>query len=149
MLPPPIGFPTPDLATMTDSTDQSSSSASPEAVDSKAIDAVLRIGGVALLERLVEVAEGNVRERFRQLEVALGSTPPDPAAAERAAHSVKSSAAYLGAEALRRHAEDMERDAGEGRLDDLPEKLVEARRLLELVLPALREEVVRRSMDST
>ena len=58
--------------------------------------------------------------------------------------SLKSSAAYLGAEALRRHVAEMEMDARAGRIDALPAKLVEARRLLERILPALAEEIRRR-----
>ena len=127
-------------------TDSAERSVSPTSLDPQAIAAVLRVGGVALLERLVDVAEGNLRNRFSELEEALAATPSDRAAAERAAHSAKSSAAYLGAEALRRHAEEMECDARDDRLAKLPAKLDEARRLLELVLPALREEVKARRL---
>lgn len=125
---------------MPDSTDQRISSEE-QSIDPRAIDAVLRIGGVALLAQLVDVAEDNIRQRLRQIETALAAEPPDTAAAERAAHSLKSSAAYLGAEALRRHAEQMELDAGRGRTDCLPARIAEARRLLELVLPVLAEEL--------
>ena len=121
-----------------------SESPDPQAIDPRAIDSVLRIGGNALLERLVDVAEGNVRERLRQIEAALAAAPPDTVAVERSAHSIKSSAAYLGAEALRRHAEQMELDAGRGRTSGLAARAEEAGRLFELVLPALAEEVRRR-----
>lgn len=113
----------------------------PETINPEAIDAVLRIGGGALLARLVDVAEANMRERLHQAEAALSAEPPDTVAVGRAAHSLKSSAAYLGAEALRRHAEQMELDAGRGRTDGLPARVAEARRLLERVLPVLAEEV--------
>lgn len=137
-----------EVGTWTDGADTSrpvSGHADPEAVDPSALDAVLRVGGVALLERLVEVAEGNVRQRLDQVDAALGAVPPDHEGAERAAHSVKSSAAYVGAEALRAHAAAMETDAREGRVDGLADRVREARELLELVLPALRREVSRRS----
>ena len=114
-------------------------------LDPDAIDSVLRVGGVGLLARLVEVAEENVRNRLDQLAEALASDPPDLAAAERAAHSIKSSAAYLGVEILRRRAEEMEADAGEGKTAGLSVGLQEARRLLDLAIPVLEEEVRRRT----
>lgn len=113
-------------------------------LEQDAIDSVVHVGGVALLERLVEVAEGNVRDRLQQLEQALASEPPDLAAIERAAHSMKSSAAYLGIGPLRQHAAEMETDAHEGHIDGFSERAEEAERLLEQALPLLREEIDRR-----
>lgn len=90
-------------------------------IDSGALDRVLRMGGPGLLGRLVEAAFGNLVQRRGELAAALAAG--DAAAAERAAHSIKSSSANLGAsqlgalaaaaEALARRAEPGWREAAE------------------------------------
>jgi HPt (histidine-containing phosphotransfer) domain-containing protein len=109
----------------------------------EAIDSVLRVGGVPLLKKLVSVAEANIRHRLEQWTEALACSPADFAAAERAAHSIKSSAAYLGVEALRGVAAGMETSAREGRFGDLESQGRRARELLEAAMPVLEAEVRR------
>lgn len=112
-------------------------------IDPEALDAVLRIGGVELLERLVTVSAANVADRLEQLRAAVADAPPDRSAAERAAHSLKSSAAYLGLRALRAHAEALERDARDGSLDEFPDRIREAERLAAAAQPALADAIRR------
>jgi len=109
----------------------------------EAIDSVLRLGGVPLLKKLVSVAEANIRHRLEQWTEALTSSPPDLAAAERAAHSIKSSAAYLGVEVLRDVAAGMEAAAREGRAEHLQSQGRRAEELLAAALPVLEAEVRR------
>ncbi len=81
-------------------------------IESGALSRVLRMGGTSLLERLIETALGNLAVRCGELAAALAQG--DAAAAERAAHSIKSSSANLGASALSRQAERAEALAREG-----------------------------------
>jgi HPt (histidine-containing phosphotransfer) domain-containing protein len=67
-------------------------------IDSTALQRVMRMGGPSLLGRLVAAAFGNLETRRGELAAALAAG--DGAAAERAAHSIKSSARNVGADAL-------------------------------------------------
>lgn len=67
-------------------------------IDRGALSRVLRVGGTGLLARLVEAALGNLAVRSAELAAAIAGG--DAAAGERAAHSIKSSAANLGATVL-------------------------------------------------
>ena len=81
-------------------------------IDPQALTKVLRLGGPQLLARLVETALGNLHTRRGELAAALAAA--EATAAERAAHSIKSSARNLGAEglaALAERAETLARDA--------------------------------------
>lgn len=64
------------------------------------------MGGPGLLGRLVDTALGNLETRKAELAAALAGG--DAAAAERAAHSIKSSARNLGATMLGELAEAVE-----------------------------------------
>jgi HPt (histidine-containing phosphotransfer) domain-containing protein len=75
-------------------------------IDPGALARVLRMGGPGLLGRLVETALGNLATRRAELEAALANG--DAAAAERASHSIKSSARNLGASTLGELAEAAE-----------------------------------------
>lgn len=81
-------------------------------IDPMALERVLRMGGKALLGRLVAAAFGNLETRRGELAAALGTG--DAAAAERAAHSIKSSAKNVGASALGELAEAAEELARQG-----------------------------------
>jgi len=80
-------------------------------IDPAALARVLRMGGATLLSRLVETALGNLATRRAELASALLSG--DIAAAERAAHSLKSSSRNLGATHLGNLAEKAEELARE------------------------------------
>lgn len=125
-------------------------------LDPEALDRVLRLGGMDLLERLVAVAGDNVRSRIDELDAALSAIPPDLKLAQRACHSMKSSAAYLGLVEMREVAESMEgtaRRALDGdreasveveAADELRRRRREIPGLLEAGLEALRREVASR-----
>lgn len=81
-------------------------------LDPAAVDRVLHLGGRELLLRLVPTARENMRGRLDEIEAAAAEEPPDFVGIERAAHSLKSSAAYVGAEELRALALSMEVLAG-------------------------------------
>jgi HPt (histidine-containing phosphotransfer) domain-containing protein len=81
-------------------------------IDSRALARVLRMGGPGLLGRLVETALGNLETR--RCELAAAVAVGDAAAAERAAHSLKSSSRNLGATTLGNLAETAEHLAAEG-----------------------------------
>lgn len=77
-------------------------------LDPAAVDRVLHLGGRELLLRLVPTARENMRGRLDEIEAAAAEEPPDFVRIERAAHSLKSSAAYVGAKELRALALSME-----------------------------------------
>ena len=82
-----------------------------DSIDLEALARVLRMGGPGLLGRLIETALGNLETRRAELSLALAggdSGTGDAAAAERAAHSIKSSARNLGATSLGAAAEEAE-----------------------------------------
>lgn len=79
-----------------------------DTIDLEALARVLRMGGPGLLGRLIDTALGNLETRRTELSLALAggdSGTGDAAAAERAAHSIKSSARNLGATSLGAAAE--------------------------------------------
>lgn len=119
-------------------------------LDPAAVDRVLHLGGKDLLLRLVSTARENMRGRLDEIEAAAAEEPPDFVRIERAAHSLKSSSAYVGAEELRALALSMEvlaaRHAGEREDDDeapneaeLPELLSHTRGVFADTLLALAE----------
>lgn len=82
-----------------------------ETIDLDALARVLRMGGPGLLGRLIDTAMANLKTRRAELSRALSGGDAgtgDVDAAERAAHSIKSSARNLGATALGAAAEEVE-----------------------------------------
>lgn len=60
----------------------------------EALHQVVRLGGLNLLDRLIETALANLRQRLDDLHAAAGAG--DWELANRAAHSLKGSSGYLG-----------------------------------------------------
>lgn len=86
-------------------------------IDPTALARVLRMGGPSLLGRLIDTALANLETRRGELALALlgdddgdngDAGGGDAVAAERAAHSIKSSARNLGATSLGAAAEEAE-----------------------------------------
>jgi len=75
-------------------------------VDSAALQRLLRVGGRDLLEKMVALFLHNTPQRLSLIRT--GTEGRDWASVERAAHSMKSSAAYLGLRDLRARAEAAE-----------------------------------------
>lgn len=75
-------------------------------VDSTALHRLLTVGGRDLLEKMVALFLRNTPERLSLLRT--GAEGRDWASVERAAHSMKSSAAHLGLRDLRARAEAAE-----------------------------------------
>jgi HPt (histidine-containing phosphotransfer) domain-containing protein len=82
----------------------------PEILNPKAAAALREWGGEKLLGQMVRLFLENSPTRMEQIR--SGVEGGDLKEAERAAHSLKSSAANLGAEELRTLAADIERTAG-------------------------------------
>lgn len=75
-------------------------------LDEAAVDRLREWGGSALVARMIDLFIELGPERLSQIR--SGSANGEPEAVERAAHSLKSSAANLGAERLRAHAAELE-----------------------------------------
>ncbi len=82
-------------------------------VDPEAIRRLLRAGGPDLVEKMLLLFLANTPDRLSRMRT--GAEGADWASLERAAHSMKSSAAYLGLGDLHARAEEAERLAREGR----------------------------------
>lgn len=75
-------------------------------IDSTALQRLLSVGGRDLLEKMIALFLHNTPERLSLLR--SGAEGRDWASVERVAHSMKSSAAYLGLGDLRARAETAE-----------------------------------------
>jgi HPt (histidine-containing phosphotransfer) domain-containing protein len=84
----------------------------PQILDTKALDRLREWGGEKLLAQMVRLFLENAPQRMAQ--VRLGAGEGDVKEAERGAHSLKSSAANLGAQRVRNLAADAERAASAG-----------------------------------
>jgi len=89
--------------------------------DPAALDRLVRFGGVKLLDALVDTFRTNGRERIDAGRRAVAEGNQD--GAKLAFHSLKSSAAQLGAAALSRLCAEAEALAKEGDLADLASRL--------------------------
>jgi HPt (histidine-containing phosphotransfer) domain-containing protein len=107
------------------------------ATDASALDRLKRFGGGKLLREMIALFLAAAPERIAA--VRLGQLAADAPAAELALHSLKSSAAQLGAMRLQRLSERGERLAKGERLDDLPILIQE----LEEELARVRDWLVR------
>ena len=83
--------------------------------DAAALDRLVRFGGAKLLAAMLGTFRTNGRERLADGRAAVAAG--DAAAAKLAYHSLKSSAAQLGAVSLARLCADAEARSGAGHLD--------------------------------
>ncbi|MBV8879097.1 MAG: Hpt domain-containing protein [Planctomycetaceae bacterium] len=86
-------------------------------VDSAALHRLFLAGGLDLVEKMVDLFLKNTPDRLLQLR--RGTEGRDWAVVERIAHSMKSSAAYLGLEDLRSAAALAEELARQGRGEEV------------------------------
>ena len=113
-------------------------------IDPGALTRTLRMGGPHLLRRLIDTALANLETRRGELFRALEGDG-DIQAAERAAHSIKSSARNLGATALGAAAEAAEELARQ----EATGWQAAARPLLEADLGGLRQALEKARQDLT
>lgn len=83
-----------------------------EILDAKALDRLREWGGDKLLAQMIRLFLENAPARMEQIRTGAGG--PDISEAEKGAHSLKSSAANIGAEKVRGLAADAERAASAG-----------------------------------
>jgi HPt (histidine-containing phosphotransfer) domain-containing protein len=93
--------------------------AEPPATDASALERLERFGGGTLLRKMIALFLAAAPERIETARCA--AVRGDHAAVELALHSLKSSAAQLGAMRLQRLSEQGEQLARAGSLDGLPE----------------------------
>ena len=93
----------------------------PQILHPQAAERLRDWGGDKLLGQMVRLFLENSPTRMEQIRAGVDGS--DAKEAERAAHSLKSSAANLGAEELRSHASDMERTAATRDVDAMRGKL--------------------------
>ena len=90
-------------------------------LDAAALDRLREWGGDKLLRQMVRLFLDNSGARMDQIRA--GVDGGDVAQAERGAHSLKSSAANVGAEQVRTISSDIEDAAGQGDMETLRELL--------------------------
>lgn len=117
--------------------------AADEAVERAALERLLRIGGQDFLLEMIDLFLENAPHRIRAAQSALESG--DAAGVYRAAHSLKSTAANLGARGLQGTAERLEGRAAEGDVEAMPPLVEEIARRYEDVRKRLESERKRRS----
>jgi len=86
-----------------------------QSLDPSALDRLREWGGEKLVGQMVRLFLDNSSARMDQMRA--GANGRDPAEAERGAHSLKSSAANVGAERLRHLCAEMESAAVEGKIE--------------------------------
>ncbi len=112
-------------------------------LDPAAVVRLQRLGGDKLLRQMVRLYLENSRERLAQIDAGLAEDG-DLDDARRGAHSLKSSAANVGALRVSEAASELEAAAGKGdgaRCRTVRPVLVEASRVAEDRLEALVEEL--------
>lgn len=108
-----------------------------EVIDPRALARLQEWGGDKLLRELVRIFLDNSPTRVDQMRTAVNGG--DIKDAERAAHSLKSSAANLGAERLRALASEVERAAAQGDLQVTRDRLRELEGAWDRVTSALKD----------
>jgi HPt (histidine-containing phosphotransfer) domain-containing protein len=93
------------------------------ALDDAALDRLRGWGGEKLLKEIVRLFLANSPARMDQIRT--GMAQDDPLEVERGAHSLKSTAANIGATRVSELSSDFESVASTGRLDELRGKLPE------------------------
>jgi two-component system sensor histidine kinase/response regulator len=94
-------------------------------LDPVAFERLKRLGGVKLLREMIDLFLGHAPARV-EAALAAGACG-DVTGVNRAAHSLKSSAANLGARVVREHAEQLERVAAGEISGDIPQLLTALR----------------------
>lgn len=115
----------------------------PSAINLKTIDALRELdepGSTALVTQLVTSFLQSADRNLERIESALADG--NAKALSQAAHSIKSSAANLGAEALAGCYRDLEKCGREGRIEEARHLLPQARREQQRTLPQLRKLLV-------
>jgi two-component system, sensor histidine kinase and response regulator len=110
------------------------------AIDQRAIDALRELdddGGMGLVTQLVSSFLESAERQHARIEAAADAG--DVKALAQAAHSLKSSAANLGATALSACYRDLEKCGREGRIDDARSLFAKARHEQARALRELRE----------
>jgi HPt (histidine-containing phosphotransfer) domain-containing protein len=116
----------------------------PHVLDPKSLERLREWGGDKLLSEMVRLFLENAPQRMEQIRRGAGDGNLDDG--ERGAHSLKSSAANLGAEKLRALAADAERAASDGDRDSVASMLPDLEDAFSQVITALqsvREELSR------
>jgi HPt (histidine-containing phosphotransfer) domain-containing protein len=108
-----------------------------EVIDPRALARLQEWGGDKLLRELVRIFLDNSPIRVGQIRAAVDGG--DIKDAERAAHSLKSSAANLGAERLRALASEVERTASSADLEATRDRLGELEGAWKRVVSALED----------
>lgn len=103
-----------------------SSMSSAQVIDRAAADYLVKLGGLEFLDRMIEVFSAHPPHLLEEATVALAAGRLEPV--ERAGHSLKSSAANIGAVAMREMAARVEKAAAAGQVDALPDLLAELAR---------------------
>ena len=106
-------------------------------LDPGAISRLRRLGGDDLVGRMVTIFLKNAPERLRRATAAAAAA--DAAGVERAAHSLKSMAANIGALELYAMSESIEVDAAAGRREHLVERVRRLAAELDVVCAALQD----------
>lgn len=88
----------------------------PDVLDSEAIDRLRDWGGERLLGQMIRLFLENSADRMDQIRTGLNGA--DLVEAGRGAHSLKSSAANVGAQRVREIASEMERLCNDGRREE-------------------------------
>jgi HPt (histidine-containing phosphotransfer) domain-containing protein len=107
----------------------------PHVLDPKALDRLREWGGDKLLFEMVRLFLENAPQRMEQIR--RGAGDGSLADGERGAHSLKSSAANLGAERVRTLTAEAERAASEGDRDGVASLLPELEDAFAQVIAAL------------
>lgn len=116
----------------------------PESIDPQAIARLREWGGDKLVGQMVKLFLANSPARVEQIRAGLASN--DAEEAERGAHSLKSSAANVGGEEVRRIALEMEGAATRGDLEAVGNLLPTLEEAYERTRAAL--EVVEQGIES-
>lgn len=115
----------------------------PQVLDPKALDRLREWGGEKLLSEMVRLFLENAPQRMDQIRQGVGEG--SLADGERGAHSLKSSAANLGAERLRALAAEAEQAASDENKDGVITLLPELEDAFSQVITAL--ELVRKEQS--
>lgn len=93
----------------------------PKVLDQAALDRLREWGGEKLLAQMIRLFLENAPTRMEQIRTGVSSETADEA--EKGAHSLKSSAANIGAETIRALAAEMEHAASDGDVAAVAERL--------------------------
>ncbi len=108
----------------------------PQVLDPKSLDRLREWGGEKLLSEMVRLFLENAPQRMEQIRRGAGEGNLDEG--ERGAHSLKSSAANLGAERLRALSAESEKAASEGDRDTVASLLPQLEEAFSQVITALQ-----------